>query len=150
LNPQDPCLQGNGCVNINLGNDRSVMFDNDRDTMIFVLMRISMAGSGSDNDACTTTTSPLKTFQVALALTIDGGALATSGAGITISAGANDVVNSRGLNIDGANAGASGIELTERAGLLHMEADHLWQPRPKQIVSRFIRRYLCKVEASRV
>jgi nitrous oxidase accessory protein NosD len=53
------------------------------------------------------------TINKAVTITSEGamaGVLATSGAGITINAGANDVVNLRGLNIDGANAGAAAIQ----------------------------------------
>src|SRR5215467_13674965 len=99
--------------------------------------RTYVSGVGSDSNPCTAS-SPCKTFQAALALTTAGGEiyvlnsanygpvtinkavtitsegavagiLATSGAAITISAGANDVVNLRGLGIDGANTGTVGI-----------------------------------------
>src|SRR5712691_4250584 len=99
--------------------------------------RTYVSGTGSDSNPCTAS-SPCKTFNAALALTIAGGeifvlnsanygpltinkavtitsegavagVLATSGAGITISAGASDVVNLRGLGIDGANSGTVGI-----------------------------------------
>ena len=90
--------------------------------------------------------SPCATFQAALALTLAGGEifvlnsadygpltiskavsitsegaaagiLATSGAAITISAGASDVVNLRGLTIDGANSGTVGIQFVSGKSL---------------------------------
>jgi hypothetical protein len=108
-------------------------------------MRTYVSGTGSDSNPCTVS-SPCKTFQAALALTIArgeiyvlnsanygpvvinkavtiisegavGGVLATSGAGITISAGANDVINLRGLDIDGGNSGSNGIQFSSGQGL---------------------------------
>jgi len=108
-------------------------------------LRTYVSGTGNDNNACTVS-SPCKTFQAALALTIAGGeiyvlnsanygavtitnavtitsegavagVLATSGAGITINAGANDVVNLRGLDIDGGNSGSIGIQFTSGQSL---------------------------------
>src|SRR5262245_32412273 len=96
-------------------------------------MRTYVSGLGNDNNSCTVS-SPCKTFQAALALTIAGGAiyvlnsanygpvtinkaititsegamagvLATNGVAMTIRAGANDVINLRGLDIDGGNSG---------------------------------------------
>src|SRR5712691_7886848 len=102
--------------------------------------RTYVSGTGSDSNPCTVS-SPCKTFQAALALTIAGGEiyvlnsanygpvvinkavtitsegavgglLATSGVGITIGAGANDVINLRGLDIDGGNIGSVGIQFS--------------------------------------
>jgi hypothetical protein len=104
-------------------------------------MRTYVSGMGND-----TASSPCKTFQAALALTLHGGeiyvlnsanygavtinkavtitsegavagVLATSGPGITINAGANDVINLRGLCIDGANTGIVGIQLNSGGSL---------------------------------
>ena len=101
-------------------------------------MRTYVSGTGSDNGACTAS-SPCKTFQAALAMTLAGGEifvlnsanygavtinkavtitsegavagiLATGGVGITINAGAGDIVNLRGLDIDGGNSGTNGIQ----------------------------------------
>src|SRR5690242_7137248 len=109
------------------------------------LMRTYVSGLGSDSNACTAD-HPCATFQAALALTLAGGEifvlnsanygpvtinkavtitsegavagiLATSGPAITISAGANDVVNLRGLGIDGANTGTIGIQFTSGKSL---------------------------------
>src|SRR5215469_1550581 len=109
------------------------------------LMRTYVSGTGSDANPCTAT-SPCATFQAALALTQAGGEifvlnsanygpitinkavtitsegavagiLATSGAAITISAGVNDVVNLRGLGVDGANAGSVGIQFNSGKSL---------------------------------
>jgi hypothetical protein len=108
-------------------------------------MRTYVSGTGNDSNACTAS-SPCKTFQTALALTIAGGAiyvlnsanygpvtinkavtitsegamagvLATSGVGMTISAGANDVINLRGLDIDGGNSGSIGIQFNSGQSL---------------------------------
>jgi hypothetical protein len=107
--------------------------------------RTYVSGSGSDANPCTAA-SPCKTFQAALALTTAGGeiyvlnsanygpvtinkavtitsegavagVLATSGAGIAINAGGNDVVNLRGLGIDGGNSGSVGIQFTSGRAL---------------------------------
>src|SRR4029079_1111985 len=101
-------------------------------------MRTYVSGMGNDANPCTVSL-PCQTFQTALALTTPGGTifvldsanygpvtinkaititsegatagvLATSGVGITISAGANDVINLRGLEIDGGNTGTIGIQ----------------------------------------
>jgi hypothetical protein len=109
------------------------------------LMRTYVSGSGSDSNPCTAT-QPCATFQAALSLTIAGGEifvlnsanygpvtinkaititsegavggiLATSGAAITISAGASDVINLRGLGIDGANSGTVGIQFNSGSSL---------------------------------
>src|SRR5215216_7024046 len=108
-------------------------------------MRTYVSGVGNDNSGCTAS-SPCKTFQAALALTIAGGeiyvldsanygaatinkavtitsegavagVLATSGVAITINAGANDVVNLRGLDIDGGNSGTMGIQFNSGQSL---------------------------------
>src|SRR5262249_29986155 len=108
-------------------------------------MRTYVSRTGSDNNPCTAL-SPCKTFQAALALTIAGGeifvlnsanygavtinkaltitsegamagVLATTGTAITINAGANDPVNLRGLDIDGANTGAVGIQFNSGQSL---------------------------------
>ena len=108
-------------------------------------MRTYVSGLGSDNNPCTVS-SPCGTFQAALALTIAGGAiyvldsanygpvtinkavtitsegamagvLATSGVGMTISAGASDVINLHGLDIDGANSNSIGIQFNSGKSL---------------------------------
>src|SRR5262245_19242127 len=108
-------------------------------------MRTYVSGMGSDSKPCTVS-SPCKTFQAALALTLAGGeiyvlnsanygavsinkavtitsegavagVLATSGVGVAISAGANDVVNLRGLDIDGGNSGTVGIQFNSGQSL---------------------------------
>jgi len=100
-------------------------------------MRTYVSGTGKDSNPCTESL-PCKTFQAALALTLAGGeifvldsanygavtinkavtitsegaiagVLATSGTGIQISAGPSDVVNLRGLDVDGGNTGTYGI-----------------------------------------
>lgn len=107
--------------------------------------RTYVSGTGSDNNPCTVS-SPCKTFQAALALTVAGGeiyvlnsanygsvtinksvsitsegavagVLATSGTAIAINAGPNDVINLRGLIIDGGNSGAVGIHYTSGQSL---------------------------------
>jgi hypothetical protein len=109
------------------------------------LMRTYVSGLGSDSNPCTAA-SPCATFQAALAMTLAGGEifvlnssdygpvtinkaltitsegaaagiLATNGAGITISAGASDVVNLRGVTIDGANSGTVGIQFVSGKSL---------------------------------
>ena len=108
-------------------------------------MRTYVSGLGSDSNPCTAA-SPCATFQAALAMTLAGGEifvlnsadygpvtinkaltitsegaaggiLATSGAAITISAGASDVVNLRGLAVDGANTGTVGIQFVSGKSL---------------------------------
>jgi hypothetical protein len=108
-------------------------------------MRTYVSGSGSDSNPCTATL-PCASFQAALARTMAGGeifvlnsadygpvtinkavtitsegavagVLATSGAAITISAGASDVVNLRGLGVDGANIGSVGIQFNSGRSL---------------------------------
>jgi hypothetical protein len=107
--------------------------------------RTYVSGTGSDSNGCTVS-APCKTFQAALALTTAGGeiyvlnsanygpvtitkavtitsegavagVLATTGAGITINAGATDVINLRGLDIDGANTGSVGIQFNSGQAL---------------------------------
>jgi len=102
--------------------------------------RTYVSGTGSDSNACTVS-APCKTFQAALALTVAGGeiyvlnsanygavtinksvsitsegavagVLATSGVAVSINAGPNDVVNLRGLVIDGGNSGSMGVQFT--------------------------------------
>jgi hypothetical protein len=108
-------------------------------------MRTFVSGLGSDSNPCTAS-SPCKTFNAALALTIAGGeiyvlnsanygavtinkavtitsegavagVLATSGVGITINAGTSDVINLRGLDIDGGNTGSTGIQFSSGQSL---------------------------------
>jgi nitrous oxidase accessory protein NosD len=108
-------------------------------------MRTYVSGLGSDANPCLASW-PCQTFQAALALTIAGGeiyvldsanygpvtinkavtitsegavagVLATSGAGITIAAGGGDVVNLRGLDVDGAGAGSIGIQFSSGQSL---------------------------------
>ena len=101
-------------------------------------MRTYVSGLGKDTNPCTASL-PCSSFRAALALTTAGGeiyvlnsanygavtinkavtitsesavagVLATNGVGLTIQAGAGDVINLRGLDIDGANAGSIGIQ----------------------------------------
>ncbi len=107
--------------------------------------RTYVSAQGSDANPCLVT-SPCRTFQAALALTNAGGeifvlnsanygavtiskavtitsegavagVLATTGVGITISAGASDVINLRGLDIDGGKTGATGIQFNSGSAL---------------------------------
>src|SRR5215831_20491960 len=100
--------------------------------------RTYVSAQGSDANPCLVSL-PCRTFQAALALTTAGGeifvlnsanygavtitkavtitsegavagVLATTGVGITIQAGAGDVINLRGLDIDGGNSGGTGIQ----------------------------------------
>ena len=110
------------------------------------LTRTYVSGTGSDSNPCSAA-NPCLTLQGALALTVAGGeiyvldsanygpvtinkavtitsegaaagVLATSGAAaITISAGATDVVNLRGLDIDGSNSGSVGIQFNSGQSL---------------------------------
>jgi hypothetical protein len=109
------------------------------------VIRTYVSGLGSDSNLCTAA-SPCATFKAALAMTLAGGEifvlnsadygpvtinkaisitsegaaagiLATSGSAITISAGASDVVNLRGLTIDGANSGTVGIQFVSGKAL---------------------------------
>ncbi len=108
-------------------------------------MRTYVSGAGSDNNPCIVS-SPCRTFRAALALTIAGGeiyvlnsadygqvtinksvsitsegavagVLASSGVGITIAAGTSDVVNLRGLDVDGGNTGSVGIQFNSGQSL---------------------------------
>src|SRR6266508_3465371 len=108
-------------------------------------MRTYVSGAGSDNNPCIAS-SPCRTFRAALALTIAGGeiyvlnsadygpvtinksvsitsegavagVLASSGVGITIAAGTSDVVNLRGLDVDGGNTGSVGIQFNSGQSL---------------------------------
>jgi hypothetical protein len=107
--------------------------------------RTYVSGLGSDSNACTVS-APCRTFQAALsktvaggeifvlnsadysALVIDkavtitsegavGGVLASSGVAITISAGASDAVNLRGLALDGGKTGSVGIQFNSGQSL---------------------------------
>src|SRR4051812_35149427 len=100
-------------------------------------IRTYVSGLGDDSGPCTET-APCRTFQTAIGLTLAGGeifvldsadygpatidkaltitseggvagVLATKGAGIKVYAGANDVVNLRGLDIDGSGRADTGI-----------------------------------------
>src|SRR5882724_5238793 len=107
--------------------------------------RTFVSAQGSDANPCLVS-SPCRTFQAALALTTAGGeifvlnsanygavtiskavtitsegavagVLATTGVGITINAGASDVINLRGLDIDGGKTGATGIQFSSGSAL---------------------------------
>ena len=107
--------------------------------------RTYVSGTGNDSNPCSAT-SPCLTFAAALALTTAGGeiyvlnsanygpvtinkavtitsegamggVLATSGTAITISAGPTDVVNLRGLDIDGGNTGSVGVQFNSGQAL---------------------------------
>jgi hypothetical protein len=109
------------------------------------LTRTYVSGTGNDSNPCTASM-PCQTFQAALAQTVAGGEifvldsanygpvtinkavtitsegavagiLASSGIGITISAGANDVINLRGLDVDGSNTGTVGIQFSSGQSL---------------------------------
>jgi Right handed beta helix region len=109
------------------------------------LTRTYVSRTGVDSNPCTAPL-PCQTFQAALALTVAGGEIyvldsanygpvtinkavtitsegavagivAGSGVGITISAGANDVINLRGLEIDGSNTGSVGIQFNSGQSL---------------------------------
>jgi hypothetical protein len=108
-------------------------------------MRTYVSGTGNDNNSCSAT-APCRTFARALTLTQAGGEiyvlssadygpvtinksvsitsegaiagiLTSSGTAITISAGANDVVNLRGLDVDGGGTGSVGIQFTSGQAL---------------------------------
>ena len=108
-------------------------------------MRTYVAGTGTDSGPCTVT-APCRTLQAALNKTLPGGeiqsldsadygsvtitravtilgthgtagVLATNVSGITINAGPSDVINLRGLDIDGGGSGANGILFTSGAAL---------------------------------
>jgi hypothetical protein len=107
--------------------------------------RTYVSAQGNDANPCLVS-SPCRTFQAALTLTNAGGeifvlnsanygavtiakavtitsegavagVLATTGVGITINAGASDVVNLRGLDIDGGKTGATGIQFSSGSAL---------------------------------
>ena len=119
--------------------------------------RTYVSGTGSDSFPCTIA-QPCKTLHAALSLTVAGGEifvlnsanygpvtitkavtitgegavagmLSTSGAGITINAGANDVINLRGLDIDGGNSGTYGIQFTSGLSLTVLSDPQLQQLR---------------------
>ena len=104
-----------------------------------------VSGQGSDNGTCSAGL-PCRTLAAALASTVPGGViyvlnsanfgpvtigqsisitsegtvagiLVTSGAAITINAGANDVVNLRGLSIEGGNSASVGIQFNSGKSL---------------------------------
>jgi Right handed beta helix region len=105
-----------------------------------------VSGSGSDSNPCTVAL-PCLTLQAALGKTLPGGEIDTltsanygsvtinqavtiigghgvtgilapsTVTGITINAGANDIVNLQGLDIDGAGLGANGIQFSSGASL---------------------------------
>jgi hypothetical protein len=110
-----------------------------------MVTRTYVSGLGVDSNPCVAGW-PCRTFQAALALTLPGGeiyvldsadygpvtiskavtitsegavagVLAASGVGITISAGTNDVINLRGLDIDGAKSGSTGIQFSSGKSL---------------------------------
>src|SRR5262249_21956685 len=61
------------------------------------------------------------TINKSVTITSEGalaGVLSTSGVGIVISAGAADVVNLRGLDIDGGGSGSVGIQFTSGQALI--------------------------------
>jgi hypothetical protein len=108
-------------------------------------IRTYVSGAGKDSNPCTAS-SPCQTLQAALTLTLAGGeifvldsanygavtinkavsitsegasagVLASTGTAITISAGPSDVVNLRGLDLDGGNAASVGIQFSSGASL---------------------------------
>src|SRR5882757_3084683 len=108
--------------------------------------RSYVSGTGKDSTSCTVS-APCKTLQAALTATAAGGEifvlnssnygavtinkavtitseganagiLSPSGVGITISAGSSDVVNLRGLDIDGGGSGSVGIQFTSGQALI--------------------------------
>jgi hypothetical protein len=108
-------------------------------------MRTYVSGGGKDSNPCTAA-SPCLGLTAALARTLAGGeifvldsanygpvtinksvsitsegasagVLASSGTAITINAGANDVVNLKGFNLDGGNTAATGIQFVSGAAL---------------------------------
>jgi hypothetical protein len=107
--------------------------------------RTYVSGLGRDGNPCTPS-SPCQTFEAALVRTVAGGEIyvldsanygavtinkavsitsegavagvvATSGAGIIIAAGAGDVINLRGLDIDGGGSGGIGIQFSSGQSL---------------------------------
>lgn len=112
--------------------------------------RTYVSGKGSDSNPCSVS-QPCQTLRAALALTLAGGEifvldsanygpatisqavsvtaagagagiLVTSGAAIVVSAGASDVVNLRGLVLDGGQTGATGIQFNSGAALVVQNA----------------------------
>jgi hypothetical protein len=108
-------------------------------------MRSFASGQGNDSNPCSVTL-PCRTLQAAITTTMAGGEVyvlnsagygavtinkavtiigegaiagvtATNGVGIMISAGANDVINLRGFDIDGGNSGSVGIQFTSGQSL---------------------------------
>jgi hypothetical protein len=108
-------------------------------------MRTYVSGTGKDGTACTLA-NPCRTLQAALKLTNPGGqiqsldsadygyvtinqavtllgahgatgVLAANVSGITINAGANDVINLKGLDIDGVGSGGNGIQFNSGSTL---------------------------------
>jgi hypothetical protein len=108
-------------------------------------MRTYVSGTGKDGTACTLA-NPCRTLQAALKLTNPGGeiqsldsadygyvtinqavtllgahgatgVLAANVSGITINAGPNDVINLKGLDIDGEGSGGSGIQFNSGSTL---------------------------------
>ena len=108
-------------------------------------MRTYVSGTGNDGNPCTLA-NPCRTLQAALKLTSAGGeiqslnsadygyvtinqavtilgahgatgVLAANVSGITINAGANDMVTLKGLEIDGGGSGANGIQFNSGAAL---------------------------------
>ena len=108
-------------------------------------MRTYVSGTGKDGTACTLA-NPCRTLQTALGLTRPGGeiqsldsadygyvtinqavtllgahgatgVLAANVSGVTINAGANDVVTLKGLEIDGSGSGVNGIQFNSGAAL---------------------------------
>jgi Right handed beta helix region len=108
-------------------------------------LRTYVSGTGNDSSPCTVS-QPCKTFQIALAATAPGGEIyvlnsaeygpltinkaisitsegaiagvrATSSTAITISAGAADAINLRGLDIDGGNNASVGIQFNSGRSL---------------------------------
>jgi hypothetical protein len=108
-------------------------------------MRTYVSGTGLDTSPCTVA-APCRTLQAALAKTSPGGqitvlnsadygpmvigkavsvtsegaiagVLATNGVALTINAGANDVINLRGLDLDGGSSGSVGIQFNSGAAL---------------------------------
>jgi len=112
--------------------------------------RTYVSGKGNDNNPCSVS-QPCGTLKAALALTLPGGEifvldsanygavtisqavsitaagagagiLVTSGAAVVVSAGATDVVNLRGLVLDGGQTGSTGIQFNSGAALVVQNA----------------------------
>jgi hypothetical protein len=113
-------------------------------------MRTYVSGKGSDNNSCIVS-QPCQTLKAALALTLAGGEifvldsanygavtitrsvsitaagagagiLVANGAAVVIDAGASDVVNLRGLVLDGSQTGSTGIQFNSGAVLVVQNA----------------------------